>query len=82
LYSDCLTDIRELECLSRLKTLELDTRLTRLWDEETSVAQLVISELSDLERLTIFVDKEVEEEAPLHFNWPDSKFSYSVKAIK
>jgi len=78
LHSDCLIDIRELECFPRLKVLHLDTGIEEIDPEALSEAQVIISELQDLQNLTIYVPKKIEKEAKAYLHWPNMTFKYSL----
>ncbi len=78
LHSDCLADIRELECFPRLKVLHLDTGIVKIDPEALSEAQVVISEMQNLQNLTIYVPKKIEKEAKAYLHWPGTTFKYSL----
>lgn len=82
LRSDHLSDIRELEHFPRLKTLELDTGLKHIDPGAMSEAQIVISEMKNLENLTIYVATDIEEEAKAYLHWPMANFDYSVTSFR
>jgi hypothetical protein len=78
LHSDCLADIRELECFPRLKMLHLDTGIVEIDPEALSEAQIVISEMQNLQNLTIYVPKKIKKEANAYLHWPGMTFKYSL----
>ena len=80
LHSDCLIDIRELECFPRIRELQLDTGLVEIDSSALTEAQRVIDDMKDLQCLTVYVDEKIESEVGNYLLFPSKKFSYSISS--